>query len=230
MCKYVLTVDLIGETAHFRHPLYRSYHKTLPIMPPTAIKGIAGAACGIPKEEFYSKNNILRSVKVSILEMSRPSLNRFVQNIQKYKNGEFVQSIVTYETLFQVHYKLLYGSNDFKILEELGEAFLTTENTLYIGSSEHLAYLGRLDIIEAKKTKNRVFTGTIIPHVTRSSNYRFHTLFTDYIVKKSKQGKIEKIPYNPRPFIFLNHGDYLEYPYINDVWEIDGMPFTWLNT
>lgn len=229
MCEYILTVELESHTAHFRHPLYRSYHKTLPIMPPTAIKGIAGKALNIHKEEFYSENSILNDIKVSILEMSKPSVNRYIQNIQKYKNGKFTRSIVTYETLFKVHYKLLYGSNDFRILEELGKAFLTTENVLYVGSSEDLVYICRVDIIEAKKTNNREFTGTIIPHVTRSSNYRFYMLFTDYKVKKSKKGVIEKIPCNPRPFIFLNYGDYLEYPYINDVWEIDGRPFTWLN-
>jgi len=166
--KYCI-VELKTQTATFRNPDFQNFHKTLPLPPPTALVGVAGAAMGKSPEEAQ------RFFDESAFEMGSYCKNAgMATDLWKY-NDFSERSIILKEVLFQNEVILIYGSEDISKVDFLFKSFENPVYGLTLGNSDSLAkvvaIMEEINTTESDKVSYCLIEGDIIEEVlTNASN------------------------------------------------------------
>jgi len=149
-------VELRTLTATFRNPEFQNFHKTLNLPPPTTLVGLAGAAMGMsPRaaQSFFEEGNW----QVGIWGTSEG----YAKDLWKYNNFEG-GSIVLRQILYDNCFVAVFGCNDETKVHQLQEAFLRPHYALTLGSSDSLAKVVAVEIVE-KTARNKDIAHCIMP-------------------------------------------------------------------
>lgn len=158
----ILAVRVRAPLASFRRPLDHNYQRTLPMPPPTTLKGIAGAALGLSDRELWAPDSPVRKLKVSVWMDTEPGRARDLWTVLKIKNARIeARSPYFRELLFFTRYTLLYGGEDL-FLRKLEEAFRDPVYPLSLGREDELMLVEEVVVAEAQPGEPR-FHGTILP-------------------------------------------------------------------
>jgi CRISPR-associated Cas5-like protein len=231
-----LIVQVRAPVASFRRPLDHNYQRTLPMPPPTTLKGIAGAALGLSDRELWAPDSPLRGLKVSVWMEDEPGRARDLWTVLKIKNARIeARSPYFRELLFFTRYTLLYGGDE-ALLQKLAQAFYDPVYPLSLGREDELLLVEAVQRVEAQPGEPR-FQGTLVPgDVRQRADLRpilqEGAVFTPPIVETLPLGftidaKGIRHPEAPMPVSFLPLGGELELPGL-PAWMWAGRAWVWV--
>lgn len=161
-----IAVELYSDTASFRNPDFQNYHKTLHLPPPTTIVGLMGAALGLSPlkaQDFFENNNF----RFGVYGKSEA----YVKDLWKYRDLNGKRSIIKKEILFYNTFIIVYLADDNEVINQLENAFLYPKYALTMGSSDSLAFVKKVSVIniheleKCDKLQNCIIEGHIINEV-----------------------------------------------------------------
>ncbi|MDP2173009.1 MAG: CRISPR-associated protein Cas5 [Candidatus Cloacimonadaceae bacterium] len=129
-----LVVEAFAEVASYRIPEYHNFHKTLPLPPPTAIVGMAGAALGLSPSDaqvFFDESD----VEIGI-QGTYQGIYSDLWKIESTKRGT-ESSVLKREYLFNNKYMFVFGAGE-AVINALNEAFGRNYYALTAGNSDSL--------------------------------------------------------------------------------------------
>ncbi len=140
-----LIIDIYSDTATFRIPEYHNYHKTLPLPPFTTLVGLAGAALGLDysgSQKYFEENKFYLGVF--------GKSDGFTRDLWKALSSkkENRDTIIKREVNIKNKYLIVYGSESSQKIDELYKAFTNPKFSLTMGSSDSLAKIIHLEIID----------------------------------------------------------------------------------
>lgn len=156
-----LVVEAYAEVASYRIPEYHNFHKTLPLPPPTALIGMAGAALGLEAwlaQRWFDDNGLEIGVYGTY-----EGLYTDLWKIASTKK-ETESSIVKREYLFRNNYVFVFGGSE-SLTGQLAEAFANNHYALTAGNSDSLmkimasAVYGDADIRQVNAVEHCVLMG-----------------------------------------------------------------------
>lgn len=217
----VLIVRVRATVASFRRPLDHNYQRTLPMPPPTTLKGIAGAALGLSDRELWAPESPLRGLKVSVWMDAEAGRARDLWTVLKIKNARIeARSPYFRELLFFTRYTLLYGGDE-TLLQELAQAFYDPAYPLSLGREDELMLVEEVQLVEAQPGEPRL-RGTLVPGDVRQMPelrpiLREGAVFEPPVVDMlplafTVDAKGIRHPESPVPVSFLPLGAELELP------------------
>ncbi|MGA0560226.1 CRISPR-associated protein Cas5 [Larkinella sp. VNQ87] len=162
-------VDILTLTASFRNPDFQNFHKSLPLPPPTTLIGLAGAALGLsPKAaQTYFEG---RNFRLGVFGQSEG----MATDLWKYNTFDGLGSIVLRELLYDSHFLIAFGTDDFACIAELQAAFLNPIYCLTMGNSDSLAKIVGVTIISETSQNNQVVNclvaGDVVADVLENVN------------------------------------------------------------
>ncbi|MCS7173483.1 MAG: CRISPR-associated protein Cas5 [Armatimonadetes bacterium] len=161
-----------APVASFRRPLDHNYQRTLPMPPPTTLKGIAGAALGLSDRELWAPESPMRGLKISVWMDAKPGRARDLWTVLKIKNARIeARSPYFRELLFFTRYTLLYGG-DAALLQKLKRAFRDPAYPLSLGREDELLLVEEVQLDEAKPGEPRLQGTLVVGDVRQMSNLR----------------------------------------------------------
>lgn len=166
----VLCIDVRAPVASFRRPLDHNFQRSLPMPPPTSLRGIAGAALGLGTAALWADDSPLASLKVTVFADDEPGRAQDMWTLLKIANNKMYRSPYFRELLFFVQYTLVYGGPD-ELLDRLQAAFLDPAYPLSLGRDDELMRVEAADIAQAVEGETR-FRGTVIPGDIRQMDMR----------------------------------------------------------
>lgn len=174
----ILIVQVRAPVASFRRPLDHNFQRTLPMPPPTALLGIAGAALGLSDRELWAEDSSLhplRRTKVAVLTEAEPGHARDLWTVLKIKGNKIAERSPYFrELLFFVRYTLLYGDDE-AVLRKLAQAFHDPAYPLSLGREDELLLVENIALENASVGEPR-FRGTMIPGDIRKMQTRLPDL------------------------------------------------------
>jgi CRISPR-associated protein Cas5t len=149
-----LAVELRTVTASFRNPEFQNFHKTLHLPPPTTLIGLAGAALGLSSkiaQEWFDEDDWLFGIS--------GTSEGYAKDLWKYqsdwnKETGWGRSIVLREILFDNHFFMVFGCADENKVRLLQESFWQPKYALTLGTSDALAKVVSVEIIEKTEQSN----------------------------------------------------------------------------
>lgn len=135
----VLLLEVVTQTANFRHPDFQNFHKTLPLPPPTTLVGFAGAALGLgplASQQHFDKGNWHFGVYGTSSGKAK--------DLWKYRDAKQTdpakqRGILKKEILFDNRYLIAFGNENKQLVLELANAFDHPKFALTLGNSDSLA-------------------------------------------------------------------------------------------
>lgn len=149
-------VEFRTLTATFRNPEFQNFHKTLHLPPPTTLVGLAGAALGkSPRaaQSFFENGDW----QIGIWGTSEG----YAKDLWKYNNFEG-GSIVLREIMYDNCFVAVFGSKDEVKVRQLQDAFINPYYALTLGSSDSLAKVVAVEIVE-ENTRNKDVAHCLMP-------------------------------------------------------------------
>lgn len=143
-------VEIKSETASFRNPDFQNFHKTYRLPPPTSLIGLAGAALGYsPKaaQEFFEQEAFQAGVRGKAKGLAR--------DLWKF-NKIPERSIITREVLSQLHLLIVFGCESKELIYRLKDAFENPEYALTLGTSDSLAKVVRVILVESDSASSEL--------------------------------------------------------------------------
>lgn len=209
---FALAVQVKAPVASFRRRLDHTYQRTLPLPPPTTLRGLAGAALGVDAATLWSDSHWLQEVKVQVLAQNQPGRATDMWTLLKLKAGKMERSPYLRELLFDAHFTLLYGSSEERLMQ-LHDAFQQPAYPLSLGREDELLQIESCQLVECLTTiPPCIFYGTILPGDLRLLNARpvfvegasFEPAVVERLPIRFQIGKHgERDPVDPRDFTFL---------------------------
>lgn len=145
----ILIVQVRAPVASFRRPLDHNFQRTLPMPPPTALLGIAGAALRLSDRELWAEDSPLRRTKVAAWMDAEPGRARDLWTVLKIKGNKIAERSPYFrELLFFVRYTLLYGDDE-AVLRKLAQAFHDPVYPLSLGREDELLLIEDIALEEA---------------------------------------------------------------------------------
>lgn len=169
----VLGVRLRAPVASFRPPRDLNYQRTLPLPPPTALAGIAGAALGLADAELWAGDGPGRVLKVAVLAEGAAGRARDMWTLRKIVSGRIAErSPYLRELLVGAAFTLLYGGPR-ELLERLAVAFRDPVYPLSLGREDELALVDvdGIELAPARAAAGPVH-GTVLPADLRREGAR----------------------------------------------------------
>ena len=143
-------IEIRSATASFRNPEFQNFHKSFHLPPPTTLIGLAGAALGLSPmaaQNFFNSNSVRAGITGKANGMSR--------DLWKY-NTLPGSSVITREIYFDTHYWTAFGCQESKIIHQLKNAFENPVYALTMGTSDSLAKVVEVKIIEQESENNEL--------------------------------------------------------------------------
>jgi len=165
--KYCI-VEIKTQTATFRNPEFQNFHKTLPLLPPTTMVGIAGAAMGLsPKsaQDFFEKSDFVMGTY----------FKNHGASTDLWKFNDFKErSIILKEILFHNKAIIVFGSEDNSKIKILSKSFLDPVFSLTLGNSDSLAKVVKVfqeyNIVKSKTVSNCLIEGDVVEEVLSNAS------------------------------------------------------------
>lgn len=129
-----LVVEAFAECASYRIPEYHNFHKTLPLPPPTAIVGMAGAALGLSPSDaqtFFDENSLEMGIYGT-----KQGIFSDLWKIESTKR-DTDSSVLKREYLFSNRYMFAFGADE-GLIQKLDDAFARNHYALTAGNSDSL--------------------------------------------------------------------------------------------
>ncbi len=156
-------VELITQTATFRNPEFQNFHKSFLLPPPTTLIGLAGAAMGLsPKsaQKFFNEGFYLGIHGTS---------KGYCKDLWKYNTFDKQGSIILKEMLYDNHFVLIFGHDNYDLIETIRQAFLAPEYTLTLGNNDALAKIIQITVndefTESFELSNCLVEGNVVEEV-----------------------------------------------------------------
>lgn len=156
-------IEIRSITASFRNPEFQNFHKSFRLPPPTTLIGLAGAAMGLsPKaaQDFFDLNPFRAGVTGRAEGMMR--------DLWKYDTMPG-RSVITRELFANTHFWIAFGSPDEALVQQIKEAFKNPAYALTMGTSDSLAKVATVQLIEKEDEHNELedalVEGDIVPLV-----------------------------------------------------------------
>lgn len=234
----VLLVAVRAPIASFRRPLDHNYQRSLPLPPPTALLGIAGAALGLSDRQLWAADSPIRELKVAVWADAEPGRARDMWTVLKVKGGKIAERSPYFrELLFFVRYTLVYGGPD-ELLGKLVAAFADPMYPLSLGREDELALVEEVTLEEATAGRAR-FRGTVLPGDVRRAfrpvlepGVRLQPLLVETLPLSFRvDDKGIRHPERWSPLSFLPWEGELEVPWPQfSVLQVRGRNFAWANS
>lgn len=159
-------VSIKTQTSTFRNPEFQNFHKTYELPPPTTIIGFAGAALGLsPRatQAYFDKDNLWIGTYGTSQGLAK--------DLWKYRTFDTKNpsSILKKEILFNNHFIIVYGSDNYNKVNEIQEAFLNPTYALSLGNNDSLAKIISCEVLaetcKSRDIENCLVAGNIIGEV-----------------------------------------------------------------